>query len=122
MWLMQVRPFVFQNLLLGSPTDGEDTVQHDLMTEIQNYDDRLKEKDQTIDKLKQTIDYNFYLVHELQEMNEMFNIMKKGEMKETVTDSDDGKAKERIRHESFDVPFLSESLEPETMPEFVQVT
>ena len=83
MWLMQVRPFVFQNLLLGSPTDGEDTVQHDLMTEIQNYDDRLKEKDQTIDKLKQTIDYNFYLVHELQEMNEMFNIMKKGEMKET---------------------------------------
>jgi len=111
-----------QHLLLGSPTDGEDTVQHDLMTEIQNYDDRLKEKDQTIDKLKQTIDYNFYLVHELQEMNEMFNIMKKGEMKETVTDSDDGKAKERIRHESFDVPFLSESLEPETMPEFVQVT
>ena len=67
---------MFQNLLLGNPTDGEDTVQHDLMTEIQNYDDRLKEKDQTIDKLKQTIDYNFYLVHELQEINEMFNIMK----------------------------------------------
>ena len=117
MLLVLVKPFVFQNLLLGNPTDGEDTVQHDLMTEIQNYDDRLKEKDQTIDKLKQTIDYNFYLVHELQEMNEMFN-----NMKETVTDSDDGKAKERIRHESFDVPFLSESLEPETMPEFVQVT
>ena len=98
---------------------GEDTVQHDLMTEIQNYDDRLKEKDQTIDKLKQRINIHFHLVHELQNMNEMFNNLKKEQI--DVADSDNLSVKERIRHESFDVPNINESLEPETMSEFVQV-
>ena len=92
------------------------------MTEIQNYDDRLKEKDQTIDQLKQRININFHLVHELQEMNEMFTDRKKEDMDDTMTDSNNGSVKERIRHESFDVPNLNESLEPETMTEFVQVT
>ena len=92
------------------------------MTEIQNYDDKLKEKDQTIDKLKQTVDFNFHLVREIQEMNEMFNKkMKKEEANNSMNDCAEQSAKERIRHESFDVPNLNESLEPETMPEFVQV-
>ena len=113
----------FQNLILGNTTEGEETVQHDLMTEIQNYDDKLKEKDQTIDKLKQTVDFNFHLVREIQEMNEMFNInnKKKEEANNSMNDCEEESAKERIRHESFDVPNLNESLEPETMPEFVQV-
>ena len=106
--------------MLGNPTERKDTVQHDLMTEIQNYDDKLKEKDKIIDKLKQNIDINFHLVHELQEMNEMFTNLKKEEIKDSMADSED--KHERIRHESFDVPNLSESLEPETMPDFVQVT
>ena len=91
------------------------------MTEIQNYDDKLKEKDQTIEKLKQTVDFNFHLVREIQEMNEMFNIKKKEESNDSMNDCAEQSAKERIRHESFDVPNLNESLEPETMPEFVQV-
>ena len=90
------------------------------MTEIQNYDDKLKEKDQTIDKLKQGININLHLVHELQNMNEMFNNLKKEQI--DVVDSDNLSVKERIRHESFDVPNLNESLEPETMSEFVQVS
>jgi hypothetical protein len=105
--------------MLCNPTEREDTVQHDLMTEIQHYDDKLKEKDKIIDKLKQTIDINFNLLHELQEMNEMFTNLKKEEIQDSMADSED---KERIRHESFDVPNLTESLEPETMPDFVQVT
>ena len=91
------------------------------MTEIQNYDDKLKEKDQTIEKLKQTVDFNFHLVREIQEMNEMFNNKKKDESNDSMNDCAEQSAKERIRHESFDVPNLNESLEPETMPEFVQV-
>jgi len=108
-----------QNLFVGGLVSGEDTVQHDLMTEIQNYDDKLKEKDQTIDKLKQGININLHLVHELQNMNEMFNNLKKEQI--DVVDSDNLSVKERIRHESFDVPNLNESLEPETMSEFVQI-
>ena len=106
--------------MLGNPTEREDTVQHDLMTEIQNYDDKLKEKDKIINKLKQNIDINFHLVHELQEMNEMFTNLKKEEIKDSMADSED--KHERIRQESFDVPNLNESLEPETMTDFVQVT
>eukprot|EP00092_Neocalanus_flemingeri_P013922 GFUD01015018.1.p1 GENE.GFUD01015018.1~~GFUD01015018.1.p1 ORF type:complete len:813 (+),score=297.49 GFUD01015018.1:699-3137(+) len=91
------------------------------MTEIQNYDDKLKEKDQTIDKLKQTVDINFHIVREIQEMNKMFNNKKKEETKDSMNDCKEESEKERIRHESFDVPNLNESLEPETMPEFIQI-
>ena len=53
----------------------------------------------------------------------MFNIInkKKEEANNSMNDCAEQSAKERIRHESFDVPNLNESLEPETMPEFVQV-
>ena len=105
--------------MLGNPTERKDTVHHDLMTEIQNYDDKLKEKDRIIDKLKQNIDINFHLIHELQEMNEMFTNLKKEEIKDSMADSED--KHERIRHKSYDVPNLTEFLEPETMPDFVQV-
>ena len=45
------------------------------MTELQNYDDKLREKETTIFKLKQTIDTNFDLAKELQDLNEMFKSM-----------------------------------------------
>ena len=53
-------------------------------------------------------------------MNEIFTDLKKEEVQDRMADSED--KHERIRHESFDVPNLTESLEPETMPDFVQVT
>jgi len=112
---------VKQNLILGNPAEGVGTVQHDLMTEIQNYDDKLKEKDQTIDKLKQTVDINFQIVQEIQQMNEMFHDKKREENKARMNHPEDGKDDGRVRHESFDVPNQNESLEPETMPEFIQI-
>ena len=111
-----------QNLILGNPAEGVGTVQHDLMTEIQNYDDKLKEKKQTIDKLKQTVDINFQIVQEIQQMNEMFHDKKREENKARMNHPEDGKDDGRVRHESFDVPNQNESLEPETMPEFIQVS
>ena len=52
----------------------------------------------------------------------MFTNLKKEEIKYSMENSEDKHVKERIRHKSFDVPNLTESLEPETMPDFVQVT
>ena len=93
-------------------------IQNDLMTELQNYDDKLREKETTIFKLKQTIDTNFDLAKELQDINEMFRNMNDASSREKDEQLPNNT---RIRHESFDVPTLNESIEPETMPEFMQV-
>ena len=89
------------------------------MTELQNYDDKLREKETTIFKLKQTIDTNFDLAKELQDLNEMFKTMNDANSKREKDEK--LPTNTRIRHESFDVPTLNESIEPETMPEFMQV-
>ena len=72
--------------------------------------------------LKMKTHFVFQIVQEIQQMNEMFHDKKREEIKARMNHPEDGKDDGRVRHESFDVQHQNESLEPETMPEFIQVS
>lgn len=90
---------------------GSNNIKDDLMVEIQNYEEKLKEKDLIIEKLGQANHLNLQLVQQIQDMNKMVYSANDEEPLGLVVE-------ERIRHDSFDVP---KSFEPETLPEFVQI-
>ena len=100
--------------LAGAARKGEESVKDDLMSQIEIYEDKLKEKDLVIHKLGQASHLNQQLVQQIQEMNNMVHSVAEDDIIETVEDTDG----RRVRHESFDVP---NSYEPETLPEYVQM-
>ena len=113
---------------LGSYDESaEAIIQQDLMSELKNYDEKLKEKDkeillidqslkekeQNIERLNQILNFNTQFFVEIQAMNKMIEKKMKG-----------GKAKHSkapSRDECIDGPTFEESLEPETFQELSQV-
>ena len=99
-------------------------MQDDLMSELQNYDkklaekdleissfdSKLKEKEQTIEKQKQVIEFSGQFLSEIEAMNKM--IEKKMRREKSLSQDDS------LHH--FQLP--KESLEPETLQVFSQVS
>lgn len=98
----------------GSVKLGQTNVKDDLMSEIEKYEEKLKEKEATIQKLIQATDLNSQLVLQIQEMKKMVHSAKEEEPEDPVT----AIAETRSRHDSFDVP---NSFEPETISGFVHL-
>ena len=106
---------------ISRPRTGQDNHQHDLMSELEDYDKKLKEKDleissidsklkekeQTIEKQQQVIEFSSQFLSEIEAMNKMIDKKMKGEKSRSQDD------------DSFHLP--KESLEPETMQDFAQV-
>ena len=110
------------------PANGEnyngasEAIQQDLMTELKSFEDKLKEKDkeihlidsnlkdkeQTIEKLHQILNFNSQFLAEIQTMNKMIEKKTKG-------------SKAPSRDEFLDQQQFKESLEPETFHELSQV-
>ena len=104
--------------------ESGESVQDDLMSELQNYDkklaekdleissfdSKLKEKEQTIEKQKQVIEFSGQFLSEIEAMNKM--IEKKMRREKSLSQDDS------LHH--FQLP--KESLEPETMQVFSQVS
>ena len=99
-----------------------EAIQQDLMTELQSYneklkekdieihqiDAKLKEKDQAIEKLHQILNFNSQFLAEIQAMNKMIEKKTKG-------------SKAPSRDESLDQQNFKESLEPDTFHELSQI-
>ena len=118
----------FEALSDKFPANGEnyngasEAIQQDLMTELKSFEDKLKEKDkeiylidsnlkdkeQTIEKLHQILNFNSQFLVEIQTMNKMIEKKTKG-------------SKAPSRDEFLDQQQFKESLEPETFHELSQV-
>ena len=118
----------FEALSDKFPANGEnyngasEAIQQDLMTELKSFEDKLKEKDkeiylidsnlkdkeQTIEKLHQILNFNSQFLVEIQTMNKMIEKKSKG-------------SKAPSRDEFLDQQQFKESLEPETFHELSQV-
>ena len=105
------------------PDKERETFQKDLMTEINHYEELLKEKEKEIfdidkklgerdikiEKLQQILSFNNQFLLDIQAMNKMIEKKTK-------------KGNAPSRDESLEIQTFKESLEPETLNEFSQVT
>ena len=105
------------------PNKERETFQKDLMTEINHYEELLKEKEKEIfdidkklgerdikiEKLQQILSFNNQFLLDIQAMNKMIEKKTK-------------KGNAPSRDESLEIQTFKESLEPETLNEFSQVT
>ena len=98
--------FYFEVAWSDEACKTDSSVERELRQEIEAYDGRLKEKDEVIEKLRQTVDLNFHILHAVGGMNRMLEARMREEPGEERTSG---------------LPQFSESLEPETMQEFEQV-
>ena len=106
--------------------EASEAIQQDLMTELKSFEDKLKEKDkeihlidsnlkdkeQTIEKLHQILNFNSQFLVEIQTMNKMIEKKTKGSKAPSKAPS---------RDEFLDQQQFKESLEPETFHELSQV-
>ena len=113
------------SLVLENCDEASETIQQDLMSELQNYegkllekdkeileiDKQLKDKEQKIEKLQHILNFNSQFLIEIQNMNKMIEKKTKGS-KSSCAPS---------REESLNQQHFNESLEPETFQDFTQV-